>query len=248
MFFAGSCSGCIPCSKQVSFGPVDLQQSCWPFRDRELSGQACCQCTSKLNVSSQNYRYLDLLGVLCVCEGVALPENQTYICERWLVDDTVRSLKDALYVRAHQVVEFAEHHTGRQGHADFGLWIRNVSSKAAMDPCHPSCAKAQRCGVLGCLSVCKQRVKGFCQKSIFVNTLTHTLPLVLSYDGSVLLCLFTSFVHPNRLYVAFRFAVLDFVQHCWARDQSVWNRCFTRIIILGSILVQVSRTHQSFHP
>ena len=32
----------------------------------------------------QNYRYLDLLNVLCVCDGVAIPDNQTYIAEKWL--------------------------------------------------------------------------------------------------------------------------------------------------------------------
>ncbi len=32
----------------------------------------------------QNYRYLDLLSVLCVCDGVSIPDNQTYITEAWL--------------------------------------------------------------------------------------------------------------------------------------------------------------------
>jgi len=38
---------------------------------------------------AQNYRYLDLLNVLCVCDGVAIPDNQNYITERWLRCDRV---------------------------------------------------------------------------------------------------------------------------------------------------------------
>ncbi|WAR13356.1 ITPR1-like protein, partial [Mya arenaria] len=34
--------------------------------------------------SSQNYRFLDLLHVLCVCDDVAIPNNQSYIVERWM--------------------------------------------------------------------------------------------------------------------------------------------------------------------
>ncbi|KAL4233979.1 hypothetical protein ACF0H5_005634 [Mactra antiquata] len=34
--------------------------------------------------SSQNYRFLDLLHVLCVCDGIAIPTNQTYIVQRWM--------------------------------------------------------------------------------------------------------------------------------------------------------------------
>ncbi len=41
--------------------------------------------------SCQNYRYLDLLNVLCVCDGVAIQNNQTYITEHWLRRDRVRS-------------------------------------------------------------------------------------------------------------------------------------------------------------
>jgi len=37
----------------------------------------------------QNYRFLDLLNVLCVCNGVAIANNQTYIAEHWLRRDTV---------------------------------------------------------------------------------------------------------------------------------------------------------------
>ncbi|KAH3824414.1 hypothetical protein DPMN_126250 [Dreissena polymorpha] len=32
-----------------------------------------------------NYRFLDLLHVLCVCDDVAIPNNQTYIVERWML-------------------------------------------------------------------------------------------------------------------------------------------------------------------
>ncbi|CAD5116200.1 DgyrCDS5116 [Dimorphilus gyrociliatus] len=35
----------------------------------------------------KNYRYLDLLNVLCVCNGVAISNNQSYITEKWLVND-----------------------------------------------------------------------------------------------------------------------------------------------------------------
>ena len=42
-----------------------------------------------LFISFQNYRYLDLLNVLCVCDGVAIPDNQTYITEHWLRRDRV---------------------------------------------------------------------------------------------------------------------------------------------------------------
>ena len=38
----------------------------------------------------QNYRYLDLLNVMCVCDGVAIPDNQTYITDMWLRQDRVR--------------------------------------------------------------------------------------------------------------------------------------------------------------
>ncbi|XP_052817063.1 inositol 1,4,5-trisphosphate receptor type 3-like isoform X2 [Mya arenaria] len=41
----------------------------------------------------QNYRFLDLLQVLCVCDGVAIPNNQTYITEKWL-----RSYKDSVFL------------------------------------------------------------------------------------------------------------------------------------------------------
>ncbi|XP_053402419.1 inositol 1,4,5-trisphosphate receptor type 1-like isoform X7 [Mercenaria mercenaria] len=41
----------------------------------------------------QNYRFLDLLQVLCVCDGVSIPNNQTYITEKWL-----RSYKDSVYL------------------------------------------------------------------------------------------------------------------------------------------------------
>ncbi|CAD5113406.1 DgyrCDS2578 [Dimorphilus gyrociliatus] len=34
----------------------------------------------------KNYHYLDLLSVLCVCDGVSIPENQSYIAQKWLKD------------------------------------------------------------------------------------------------------------------------------------------------------------------
>ncbi|XP_050396213.1 inositol 1,4,5-trisphosphate receptor type 1 [Patella vulgata] len=42
---------------------------------------------------NQNFRFLDLLQVLCVCDGVAIPNNQTYIVQQWL-----RSYKDSVYL------------------------------------------------------------------------------------------------------------------------------------------------------
>lgn len=36
---------------------------------------------------NKNYRYLDLLSVLCVCDGLSLPENQNYIAKKWLKSD-----------------------------------------------------------------------------------------------------------------------------------------------------------------
>ncbi|XP_048744986.2 inositol 1,4,5-trisphosphate receptor type 2-like isoform X4 [Ostrea edulis] len=33
----------------------------------------------------RNHRYLDLLAVLCVCDGVSIPDNQKYITEVWLM-------------------------------------------------------------------------------------------------------------------------------------------------------------------
>lgn len=33
----------------------------------------------------QNHRYLDLLAVLCVCDGVSIPDNQIYITQVWLM-------------------------------------------------------------------------------------------------------------------------------------------------------------------
>ncbi|XP_070538210.1 inositol 1,4,5-trisphosphate-gated calcium channel ITPR3-like [Ptychodera flava] len=41
---------------------------------------------------NKNYRYLDLLSVLCVCDGLAIPDNQNYITEVWLVKGKDRPL------------------------------------------------------------------------------------------------------------------------------------------------------------
>ncbi|KAI0214641.1 Inositol 1,4,5-trisphosphate receptor [Lamellibrachia satsuma] len=38
-----------------------------------------------LLAKTQNYSYLHLLGELCVCDDVAIPDNQKYIAESWLV-------------------------------------------------------------------------------------------------------------------------------------------------------------------
>ncbi|KAK6195687.1 hypothetical protein SNE40_001061 [Patella caerulea] len=35
--------------------------------------------------NDKNYRYLDLLSVLCVCDGVSIADNQKYITEAWLM-------------------------------------------------------------------------------------------------------------------------------------------------------------------
>ncbi|KAK3085572.1 hypothetical protein FSP39_005468 [Pinctada imbricata] len=43
--------------------------------------------------TNQNYRFLDLLQVLCVCDGVAIPNNQSYIVETWL-----RQYRDSVYL------------------------------------------------------------------------------------------------------------------------------------------------------
>nr|XP_019924346.2 inositol 1,4,5-trisphosphate receptor type 1 isoform X2 [Crassostrea gigas] len=43
--------------------------------------------------TNQNYRFLDLLQVLCVCDGVAIPNNQTYIVDQWL-----RESRDSVYL------------------------------------------------------------------------------------------------------------------------------------------------------
>ncbi|XP_077987360.1 inositol 1,4,5-trisphosphate-gated calcium channel ITPR1-like [Glandiceps talaboti] len=48
---------------------------------------------------NKNYRYLDLLSVMCVCDGVAIPDNQSYITEVWLVKGKEKSQgKSCLYL------------------------------------------------------------------------------------------------------------------------------------------------------
>ncbi|CAH1798712.1 unnamed protein product [Owenia fusiformis] len=42
---------------------------------------------------NKNYRYLDLLMVLCVCDGVAIPDNQTYI-----TDQLIRKNRKGIYL------------------------------------------------------------------------------------------------------------------------------------------------------
>ncbi|XP_060075349.1 inositol 1,4,5-trisphosphate receptor type 1-like [Ylistrum balloti] len=47
----------------------------------------------QLLIKNHNYRFLDLLQVLCVCDGVAIPNNQSYIVEQWL-----RKYKTSVYM------------------------------------------------------------------------------------------------------------------------------------------------------
>ena len=51
------------------------------------------QCTSTiillLTTPLQDYRFLDLLKVLCVCQELAIPDNQTHITINWLQRDRV---------------------------------------------------------------------------------------------------------------------------------------------------------------
>uniref|UniRef100_A0A1I8JAW4 RYDR_ITPR domain-containing protein n=1 Tax=Macrostomum lignano TaxID=282301 RepID=A0A1I8JAW4_9PLAT len=35
---------------------------------------------------NRNFRYIELLSILCVCDGLSMPENQNYITEKWLVE------------------------------------------------------------------------------------------------------------------------------------------------------------------
>ena len=46
-----------------------------------------CSSISMFFSELQNYQYLDLLSVLCVCDGMALPDNQEYITRAWLMSD-----------------------------------------------------------------------------------------------------------------------------------------------------------------
>lgn len=46
-----------------------------------------------LLLENPNYRFLDLLQVLCVCADVAIPNNQSYIVQNWL-----RTYKDSIYL------------------------------------------------------------------------------------------------------------------------------------------------------
>lgn len=39
----------------------------------------------------QNYRFLDLLHVLCVCDDIAIPNNQSYIVKRWMQVEQVHT-------------------------------------------------------------------------------------------------------------------------------------------------------------
>ncbi|XP_021341779.1 inositol 1,4,5-trisphosphate receptor type 2-like [Mizuhopecten yessoensis] len=41
---------------------------------------------------TQNYRFLDLMHVLCVCDDVAIPNNQSYIVQRWMQEEQGRGI------------------------------------------------------------------------------------------------------------------------------------------------------------
>jgi len=48
---------------------------------------------------TQSYCYVDLLSVMCVCNDVAISDNQTYIAQKLLSDDPVRfSLSASIYL------------------------------------------------------------------------------------------------------------------------------------------------------
>jgi len=44
----------------------------------------------------QSYYYLDLLGVMCVCNEVARPDNQSYIAQILLRDDPVSNISSTM--------------------------------------------------------------------------------------------------------------------------------------------------------
>ncbi|CAH1239566.1 ITPR1 [Branchiostoma lanceolatum] len=44
-----------------------------------------------LLMRNKDYRYLEMLGVLCVCDDVAIPENQEYITKVWLCDQDAKA-------------------------------------------------------------------------------------------------------------------------------------------------------------
>ena len=59
---------------------------CWCRTTATWSCSVCCVsvtvCQSlTIRPILQNYRYLELLSVLCVCDGVSIADNQTYITE-----------------------------------------------------------------------------------------------------------------------------------------------------------------------
>lgn len=52
----------------------------------------------------QYFRYLDLLAMLCVCDGVAIPDNQNYITKMWLQEgDKVTSVKCIHILNAYKI-------------------------------------------------------------------------------------------------------------------------------------------------
>ena len=56
---------------------------------------------------NKNYRYLELLSVLCVANGVALPENQNYIAQHWLHSYPAKGHNVLDYLAMGQEVRFS---------------------------------------------------------------------------------------------------------------------------------------------
>lgn len=52
----------------------------------------------ELEKETEDYRFLDLLRVLCVCQNVAIADNQTYIAANWLQRDRVSDVKYIIYL------------------------------------------------------------------------------------------------------------------------------------------------------
>ena len=48
----------------------------------------------------KNYHYLDLLSVLCVCDGVSIADNQKYITEVWLM----RGMVNKIYIICYNII------------------------------------------------------------------------------------------------------------------------------------------------
>lgn len=51
-----------------------------------ISKETICEIIHKVR-TTKNYRYLEYLNVISVCDGIPLPENQTFIIDEWLKDE-----------------------------------------------------------------------------------------------------------------------------------------------------------------